>query len=251
MKNFLLEHTDYLTDCMITYIKKTKLVFYKEYKHFRLYGYSTKKNKNYSLCGKRIERLYTDLLKDFGIQVKYLNIVMIDCPNTRKFIDHPHYINGGFTYLHKDIIFVYRNDEMFKVVLHEVIHHAFYFKDYDMYLGDPIRSKVNINFNEAIVEFLATLYQIKYTNSSIKDELKHSLKNVKYVLGMPNITFDTNIYSYIVIKHLLLKKHKLIFNLIQQKQYDKIYQYIYNTKINIKPIKPIKQKLIFVSVSYL
>ena len=26
MKNFLLEHTDYLTDCMITYIKKTKLV---------------------------------------------------------------------------------------------------------------------------------------------------------------------------------------------------------------------------------
>lgn len=251
MKNFLLEHNDYLTDCMITYIKKTKLVFYKEYKHFRLYGYSTKKNKNYPLCGKRIERLYTDLLKDFSVQVKYLNIVMIDCPNKREFIDHPHYINGGFTYLHRDIIFVYRNDEMFKVVLHEVIHHAFYFKDYEMYLGDPIRSKVNINFNEAIVEFLATLYQIKYTNSSIKDELKHSLKNVKYVLGMPNTAFDTNIYSYIVIKHLLLKKHKLIFNLIQQKQYDKIYQYIYNTKINIKPIKPIKQTLIFVSVSYL
>ena len=81
MKNFILEHTDYLTDCMITYIKKTKLVFYKEYKHFRLYGYSTKKNSNYPLCGKRIERLYTDLLKDFGVQVKYLNIVMIDCPN--------------------------------------------------------------------------------------------------------------------------------------------------------------------------
>lgn len=251
MKNFLLEHTDYLTDCMISYIKITKLVFYKEYTHFKLYGYSTKKNSNYSLCGKRIERLYTDLLKDFGIQVKYLNIVMIDCPNIRKFIDNPHYINGGFTYLHKNIIYVYRNDEMLKVALHEVIHHAFYFKDYDVYLGDPIRSKVTINFNEAIVEFLATLYQIKYTNSSIKDELKHSLKNVKYVLGMPNTTFNTNIYSYIVIKHLLLKKHKLIFNLIQNKQYDKIYQYIYNTKINIKPIKPIKQTLIFVSVSYL
>ena len=60
---------------------------------------------------------------------------------------------------------------------------------------------------------------------------------------MPNITFKTQIYSYIVIKHLLLKKYKLIFKLIQNKQYDKIYQYVYNTKINIKPIKPKKQKL--------
>jgi len=249
MKNFLLEHTDYLTNCMITYIKKTKLVFYKEYTHFKLYGYSTKKNKNYSLCGKRIERLYTDLLKDFGIQVKYLNIVMIDCPNIRKFIDNPHYINGGFTYLHRNIIYVYRNDEMLKVALHEVIHHAFYFKDTDIYLGDPIRSKVNINFNEAIVEFLATLYQIKYASSTIQNELKHSLKNVKNVISL--CPYNTNLYSYIVIKHLLLKKSKLIFKYIQNKQYDKIYQYVYNTKINIKPIKPIKQTLIFVSVSYL
>ena len=194
MKNFLLEHNDYLTNCMITYIKKTKLVFYKKYQYFTLYGYSINKNSNYSLCGKRIQRLYKDLLNDFGIQVKHLNIVMIDCPNKRKFIDHPYYINGGFTYLHKNIIYVYRNDEMFKVVLHEIIHHAFYFKDFDVYLGDPLRPKVNINLNEAIVEFLATLYQIKYTNTNVKNELKHSLKNVKYVLGMSNTTFNTNIY---------------------------------------------------------
>ena len=54
----------------------------------------------------------------------------------------------------------------------------------------------------------------------------------------------------IVFRH-RIKKAKLIFKYIQDKQYDKIYQYVYNTKINIKPIKPINQKLIFVSVSYL
>ena len=251
MKYLLLKHNDYLSDSMITYIQKTRLVYYKEYQHFTLFGYSLKKNSNYILCGKRILKLYQDLFTDFNIQVKHLKIVIIDSPQHRQFIDHEFFINGGFTYLNNNIIYVYRNDEMLKVVLHEVIHHAFYFKEFDEFFGDPIRSKVIINFNEAIVEFLATLYQLKYTKTNIKDELKHSLKNVKYVLGMPNTTFKTQIYSYIVIKHLLLKKYKLIFKLIQNKQYDKIYQYVYNTKINIKPIKPNKQKLIFVSVSYL
>lgn len=249
MKKFLLEHNDYLTQSMIDYITKTKLVFNKKYKKFNLYGYSCKEHTNYLLCARRINKLYTDIYKDFKIKIKHLNIVLIDCPDHRQFIDHPHYVNGGFTYINNNIIYVYRHDEMLKVILHEVIHHAFYFKDNDVYLGDPIRSKVNINFNEAIVEFLATLYQIKYTSSTIEHELKHSLKNVKNVISL--CPYNTNLYSYIVIKHLLLKKSKLIFKYIQNKQYDKIYQYVYNTKINIKPIKPYKQQLIFVSVSYL
>ena len=249
MKKPLLEQNDYLTESMVGYVKKSKLVFYKQYKEFNLYGYSCKEFNNYSICANRIKRIYKDIYKDFGIKIKHLNIVLVDCPDSRQFIDHQHYVNGGFTFITGNVIYVYRSDEMLKVILHEIIHHAFYFKDNDVYFGDPIRPKVIINFNEAIVEFLATIYQIKYTKSTIQKELKHSLKNVKYVLGL--CPYRTNLYSYIVIKHLLLKKAKLIFKYIQDKQYDKIYQYVYNTKINIKPIKPYKQSLIFVSVSYL
>lgn len=245
MKKFLLEHNDYLTQSMIDYIIKTKLVFNKKYKKFNLYGYSCKENTNYLLCARRINKLYTDIYKDFKIKIKHLNIVLIDCPDHRQFIDHPHYVNGGFTYINNNIIYVYRHDEMLKVILHEVIHHAFYFKDSDVYLGDPIRSKVNINFNEAIVEFLATLYQIKYASSTIQNELKHSLKNVKNVISL--CPYNTNLYSYIVIKHLLLKKSKFVLKCIQNGKYDLIYQYIHKIKINkISNYKQLKE-LIFVN----
>jgi hypothetical protein len=256
MKNLLLENSnDFLANSMTVYIKKSKLVYYKKYSHFTIWGYSIKNNNIFNLCGESIKKLYNDLLKDFNIKLKHLNIILVDCPEHRKFIDSFHYINGGFTFLNKNFICIYRYDEMLKVALHEVIHHAFYFKEEAIYLGDPIRSKVNINFNEALVEFLATLYQIKYTNNTVIDELKHSLQNVKIVLSMPNMVFTTQIYSYIVIKHLLLKKHKLILNYIKNKHYDRIYQYVYNTKINIKPsiIKKTsiqKKKLTFVLASY-
>lgn len=255
MKKELLESNNFLNDSMREYIKKTKLVYHKKYNNFAIWGYSIKQNKIYELCGKRIKRLYNDLYKDFGITLKYLKVVLIDCPNTRKFIDSPHFINGGFTCLKDNIVYIYRYNEILKVSLHEVLHHAFLFKDEAIYLGDPIRPNVRISFNEALVEFLATIYQLKYTNNTIENELKHSLKNVKLVINMPNMVFNTQIYSYIVIKHLLLKKHKLILAYIKNKQYEKIYQYVYNTKINIKPNKPImiellKKELTFVSASY-
>ena len=47
MKYLLLKHNDYLSDSMISYIQKTRLVYYKEYQHFTLFGYSLKKNSNY------------------------------------------------------------------------------------------------------------------------------------------------------------------------------------------------------------
>jgi hypothetical protein len=253
MKSELLESSnDYLTQSMIAYVKKTKLVYYKKYVQCTIWGYSIKKNKIYELCGKRIKKLYNDLFKDFGITLKHLNVVLVDCPDHRKFIDDRCYINGGFTYLDGDVVYIYRYDEMLKVALHEVIHHAFFFKEKALYPGDPIRPNVTINFNEALVEFLATLYQLKYTRNTVKNELKHSLNSVKNVVNMPNMVFTTQLYSYIVIKHLLLKKHKLILRYIKNKQYDKIYQYVYNTKINIKPsfINLANKQLTFVSASY-
>lgn len=253
MKKELLENSsDYLNESMKAYVKKSTLMYYKEYPKFTIWGYSIYKNKIFELCGKRVKRLYNDLFKDFGITLQHLNVVLVDCPDHRKFIDNKHFINGGFTYYPGDVVFIYRYDEMLKVTLHEIIHHAFQFKDKAIYTGDPIRPYVTINFNEALVEFLATLYQLKYTNNTVENELKHSFRNVTQVVNMPNMTFKTQVYSYIVIKHLLLKKHKLILGYIKNKQYDKIYQYVYDTKINVKPIKKVdhslpNQQLSFVS----
>ena len=137
MKSELLESSnDYLTQSMKAYVKKTKLVYYKKYTQCTIWGYSIKKNNIYELCGKRIKKLYNDLYKDFDITLKHLNIVLVDCPDHRKFIDDKFYINGGFTYLDGDVVYIYRYDEMLKVALHEVIHHAFSFKEKELYPGD-------------------------------------------------------------------------------------------------------------------
>lgn len=248
MKKLLLENNDYINSSMKSYIAKSNLIYHREYKNFTIWGYSMANDKTIFIeCGKRINTLYNDLKKDFNKKVKFLNIVLIDCPDIRKFIDHYYYVNGGLTYLLDNILYVYRAKEMCKVVLHEMIHHAFYFKDTDVFLGDPIRDKVTIDFNEALVEFLATIYHLKYCKKSLQTELKHSLKNFKCVINMPNITFNTKIYSYIVIKHLLLKRSKFVLKCIKTNKYDLIYQYVHKVKINkINKYKPIKE-LFFVS----
>lgn len=249
MKKLLLKDNDYINSSMKYYIAKSNLVYYKKYKHFAVWGYSIVDDKSIFIeCGKRICKLYNDLRKDFNVNVKFLNIVLISCPDIRKFIDHYYYVNGGLTYLSDNILYVYRAKEMMKVALHEVIHHVFYFKDRDVFLGDPIRNKVTIDFNEALVEFLATIYHLKYSKTRISDELKHSLNNLKCVISMPNMTFTTKIYSYIVIKHLLLKKSKFVLKCIKDGKYDLIYQYVHETKIN--KIGKYKQanELVFVSI---
>lgn len=232
MKKLLLKDNDYINSSMKYYIAKSNLIYHKKYKHFVIWGYSMVNDKSIFIeCGKRISKLYNDLYKDFNVNVKFLNIVLIDCPDIRKFIDHYYYVNGGFTYLSDNILYVYRAKEMMKVVLHEVIHHAFYFKNNDVFLGDPIRYKVNIDFNEALVEFLATIYHLKYNKTLIHNEFKHSFNNLKCVVNMPNMTFNTNIYSYIVIKHLLLKNYKFVLKCIKDGRYELIYQYIHKIKI--------------------
>lgn len=248
MKKLLLENNDYINSSMKCYIAKSNLIYYEKYKHFVIWGYSISSDKSiFVKCGKRISKLYNDLYQEFNVNVKFLNIVLIDCPDIRKFIDHYYYVNSGFTYLSDNILYVYRAKEMMKVVLHEVIHHAFYFKDNDVFLGDPIRYKVNIDFNEALVEFLATIYHLKYSKKNIGSELKHSLNNLKCVVNMPNMSFNTKIYSYIVIKHLLLKKSKFVLKCIKNGKYDLIYQYIHKIKINkISNYKQL-QELIFVN----
>lgn len=248
MKKLLLQDNNYINESMKCYIAKSNLIFNKLYKNFEIWGYSMSNDKKIFVeCAKRVSKLYNDLYTDFNIKVKFLNIVLIDCPNIRKFIDHYYYVNGGFTYILHNILYVYRAKEMMKVVLHEVIHHAFYFKDNDIYFGDPIRYKVNIDFNEALVEFLATIYHLKYCKKNLKDELKHSLNNAKCVINMPNMIFNTNIYSYIVIKHLLLKKSKFILKCIKSGKYDLIYQYIHKIKINKTDKYKQMKELYFVS----
>ena len=245
--NVLLQSSDYLNSNMKKYVQSSKLIYQKKHSLFYLKGYSKNKNKKFinslDITCKRLHQLSYDLKKKFNVNTKYLNIIIVDCPQKRKFIDNKFFINGGFTYLNGDTIYIYRFEEFQKVVLHEFLHHHFIY-DHNEYL---YINNIKINFNEAIIEFLATYYQCKFTNTLINDEIKYSKEIAQKVIAI-NLNNNTNIFSYCVIKYILLQNYKNILINIKNPKY--IINYIMNFKLKLKPIKPkYNEELKFVSCS--
>lgn len=99
------------------------------------------------------------------------------------------HINGGYTYLSGNNIYIYRYEDLPKVMLHEVIHH----------------SKLNTNtaYNEAIVEFWTVIFHLLAVNKELfEEELQWSLYLCK---RLETHTGDVSYaYNYIYIKTCLL-----------------------------------------------
>ena len=108
--NVLLQSSDYLNSNMKKYVQSSKLIYQKKHSLFYLKGYSKNKNKKFinslDITCKRLHQLSYDLKKKFNVNTKYLNIIIVDCPQKRKFIDNKFFINGGFTYLNGDTIYI-------------------------------------------------------------------------------------------------------------------------------------------------
>ena len=157
--------------------------------------------------------------------------------------------NSGLTYIYsnKDIpnvnIYIIRKEEFGKVIIHEIIHHitlihsSFKISNINKLKKHfKISLSSNIDPNETIVEFCATifhLYQISLeTNTDFyklfKDELNYSLYKTKQLLDlqkkMPDGIWyeESNIYCYIIFKTII------IYNLCD---FLKIYTYPYNDDI--------------------
>lgn len=137
------------------------------------------------------------------------------------------HINGGYTYLHNNTIYIYRYEEFPKVILHEVLHHTKlqtewtskqWMRLYDFLGIDSTQCPTNcqtvLQPSEAIIEAWAIYYQCMFLayekqqsfQTFYQQELEWSLYQTRRLLKYHQKYFskgwkeDTHAYSYIVLK---------------------------------------------------
>ena len=154
-------------------------------------------------------------------------------PSKKNDIIDVKHINGGFTYINRNDIYIIRKEDYEKVLLHELLHHNILINKQDWLEININRLREHFNIhdsmhllpNEAIIETYACvlntiLYSIE-TGTSLKSNLKkdqeHSIQLAKKILekqGGDKWYEKTHSYCYIVFKTILyvyfnnfLKKH--------------------------------------------
>ena len=129
------------------------------------------------------------------------------------------HINGGYTYLHQNTIYVYRLEECFKVILHELLHHSKHQVEWKPSEIERLKSGMSLSPQytflptEAIVEFWATLHHLRFVEKEkhipferlYQDELAWSLSQTQRLLTYQKEHFPlwneaTNAMSYIYLK---------------------------------------------------
>jgi hypothetical protein len=150
-------------------------------------------------------------------------------------------VNGGYTYVNKNDIFIIRKEDYEKVILHELLHHNTLIHKQSWEPSNIRRLKGHFNIetgmllipNEAIIETYAcvlnTVFHSIETGTSLKDNLKrdqeHSIILAKKILdsqGTAKWNEKTHSYCYIVFKTILY----IYFN-----DFLKIYKYKNDTEI--------------------
>ena len=132
------------------------------------------------------------------------------------------HINGGFTDITNNEIYITRVEEYPKVLLHEILHHC---KDihgnFSKQNVQRLKSSFNISDNtillpnEAVIEFWATLLIMKFATIETKipyqilydTELSHSIYLSEKIMkkqGVKEWIETSNSYCYIVFKTILL-----------------------------------------------
>jgi len=167
-------------------------------------------------------------------------------------------MNGGFTYVQGNTIFVYRYEECAKVLLHELIHHS-PFDTHGKWTNDQINgikklcfihNNVELNINEAIVECWAVLFECLFISYEydisykmlIKKEQDCSLLQTAKLLKYQDKYFkvweeNTNSYCYIVLKSILFIYIEDFIKISTPYTTDNLYSFIvshYDNFINIK-----------------
>ena len=116
-----------------------------------------------------------------------------------------HECNSGLSYLHNDkynngLIMIYRREEHYKVLIHELIHSNyvdFHIIEYDNVNGNSLNKHICSNYtillSEAFTETYATLLNIFFVN------IHHKLGKVKLEFMFQNeLNYNTYIYSKIL-----------------------------------------------------
>jgi hypothetical protein len=184
---------------------------------------------------------------------KQFNIYLLLSPYKKKFNNNNECLtsyncNNGFTYVNNNSnistvnIYILRKEEFAKVIIHEIIHHIDKIHStFSQFNINRLKTHfkiatINLDPNECIIEFWATIMQLKIISIIYKqdfyklflNELKYSLYKSFQLITMQTkmangIWFDeTNIYCYIIFKTIIM------YNFLE---FRKIYTFPYNDTI--------------------
>lgn len=192
-----------------------------------------------------IKRLYT-IWNSYKLSTPMI-IWLIPYNCIRSFPDEteiigPNHINGGYTLLNKNEIFIYRFEDFPKVMLHELLHHCM---NYEFTQEQVRQLKIFFNIssdtlilpNEAIVEAWATYYQLRFISREYdipfkelyKKECQWGLMQSRRLLAhqikLKLWREKTNAYCYIIFKTILLLNFDTIKNKGSQEIIDFIIKY--------------------------
>jgi hypothetical protein len=144
--------------------------------------------------------------------------------------------NTGFTYLtssNTKMICIVRKEEYLKVIYHEIIHHiSLIHRSFKVENINRLKKhfkilNVNIDPNEAIIEFWATIMHLKQlsidTNKDFyelfKEELNYSLYKSYQINKLQNFNNgywkdgETNLYCYVVFKTIIMYNIDIFMNI--------------------------------------
>ena len=228
---------------VIDYIDEITDVYHYEYENLIIDVYY-RKNKD-KLDIKKIHRVLLRCHK-IANQKKVFKIKLFLTPakkliETRKILTAVN-ANSGFTYPARNEIYIFREEEYPKVLLHELIHHIELvdkqnFKESNII---ALRKKFEITddttliLNETIVELWALLLHLSFISCEYKLdfnelfnlELKYSLYKTYQILKLKERYKDKkwcdkcNIYSYIVFKTIIMMNIQEFLNKINSYPYD-------------------------------
>jgi len=130
-----------------------------------------------------------NLIVFFGNQKKLIdtNTTVLTCEN----------VNSGATYIDK-LIIIWRKEEFYKVLIHELLHYYEYYKEIECNLPNVSGNDLT---NEAYVEKLATIINCYLENGDLHIEISFMLFQIAkiiYIFG--GKTFDDYLSNKIIIK---------------------------------------------------
>lgn len=234
--------------------------------HFLTYNYKSIKIKykfydnhvNVRKASKTLDILLNIIKILYNKSINNLNVKIINynqpksIPNDGVF--KPFNINSGYTILkdyNKSIVVVFRKNEMYKVLIHELIH-AFRIGDFNFIIKEIDKKYPNITnnlINEAITETYACILYSKLRKGNFEDNIKkeqlYSIKLaefIKYIIK--DIKQISNIVSYTILKAILIQDVDDFIKNFNNKNYIK------HTLINNDNIKPYNHNFKFINFTF-
>lgn len=256
-------------DKILNYIKKCNKVikiYSNQTQNICFYLYFKNNNNNSIFKLIKIYRRVLILSKIYNINKK-INFHLALCkfkrymPNKNEIFDCINF-NGGFTTLTGNNIYIHRNCEYSKVILHELLHHISIINDSTININnnDITRLKKNFNIsintillpNESVIELWATLYNLIFISNEYninynllyEKELNFSYNQLLKILNhnKNKIWFEkTNIYCYFIFKYILLKNYKKFLKIQLPYNSKEFINFLINNAYDIKITKKYKK----------